>query len=697
MQRIFFVLFFLFQAIPSLASGSLSLYEPTQSDSISKSKETKKIIKQLEDPKEYQKLLKTLKALVVAQEMEEAKQAKPLVSHIGTAVQWVKDIALAILDNSNKLGSAFFKGIDYFKNERNRADFWFALILLPIFALLEMLFERLHLWLLNSSFKTNQLVRYTNKIVNSSARYAFYKIFLPFLYPILFLPLYITNPYVRNWIVGFWVIFFITRLFILKNKTLPTFEKGIENEYSIKNIGHYLLASILGLMLVIGLGLIVVKVQAGQGFFLTPLLLMSVPLFFLCLREWQVKGMLERLQESKTLLTAPQKLAFLTNVFIQYIPIIILILTIPLAIDWVCFKKGLWEIYGAECVITLLILTIFMKGRSYIDTLNYYNIPKIQAIKAQSLISYLISVKLSLVKGLQWFWYLSFFGVLLTIWNHYFLDSLITILSHPFTKKGIAMALFWMLAYLLWIGMNWVVQFHTKPQTIKGKRREPTVFAKTFGPMFHSVSRWITVLVAMYATLESLGFDLKILVYIMSAFAFALSLGSQSLVKDVLNGFFALIDGSFAVGDVVTIGSYTGTVESLSLRAITLRHGSGYLQTIPFSEVGNIINKSRNYAIVPIDVATSYKTKIGSVYEALTKTAEDMANDPIFGKMILSPLSISGIDRFTDNAVHVSASIKILPDPSNRFAHEFNRRLKVHMDSLEIIPPTSFREPWERP
>jgi len=255
--------------------------------------------------------------------------------------------------------------------------------------------------------------------------------------------------------------------------------------------------------------------------------------------------------------------------------------------------------------------------------------------------------------------------------------------------------LIWGIIYVIWLALEFFVQFHTKPQTIKGKRREPTVFAKTFGPMLHSVARWVLVLIAFFVTLESFGFDLKVLVYLMSAFALAISLGAQSLVKDVINGFFALVDGSFAVGDVVTVGTHTGTVESLSLRALTLRHSDGSLQTIPFSEVGNIINCSRDYTVVPIDVASSYKTKIGSVYEALSLAAEEMAKDPIFGKMILEPLSVSGIDRFAEHAVHVSASIKITPDPKHYFAKELNRRLKVHMDALGITPPIAFQEKWD--
>jgi hypothetical protein len=99
---------------------------------------------------------------------------------------------------------------------------------------------------------------------------------------------------------------------------------------------------------------------------------------------------------------------------------------------------------------------------------------------------------------------------------------------------------------------------------------------------------------------------------------------------------------------------------------------------------------------VPIDVATSYKTKIGKVYEALSDAFAEMSTDPFFGKMILEPLSVSGIDRFAENAVHVSASIKITPDPYNKFAQEFNRRLKIQLDALNISPPIAFQEEWSK-
>jgi len=698
MQCVFFLLLCLFQLTPSIATDSFSLYEPSKLEAAPKSAETKKIIKQLENPEERQKVLKTLKVLATAQEMEEKKQPQPLITYLNPVFEWLKDTAIALVDNLGKVQAALSNYIDYFKNKENRVDFWMALLWLPVIFLVEILFERIHVWLLNRSFKSSLMVKTATRIINSKADYASYKIFLPFLYSIMFIPLYITNPYVRDWVIGFWVILFAIRLFIFVKKTRPNFSNSLEKKSSpLRNMGVYIAAGFSASILGLGLGLIAVKVHNGQDFYLTPLLLMSVPLFIVYLRDWQIKGMAERLKESKNLTTTPQKLAPLINIVICYIPVLILIFSFPLAIDWIFFKGNLWKNYGVESIATLLVLSIFLKGRRYIESLIHLQIFNSQTVNGQAFKGYLLSVKTSVIKGLQLIWYLLFFSLLLVTWNKYLLGFLVDILSHPLSKTVLMIVSLWAVAYLIWVGINWFVDFHTIPQSIKGKRREPTVFAKTFGPMLHSVARWVLIIFAIFLTLESLGFDLRILVYLMSAFALAISLGAQSLVKDVINGFFALIDGSFAFGDVVTIGTYTGAVESLSLRAITLRHSSGYLQTIPFSEVGNIINKSRHYNVVPIDVATSYKTEIGNIYKALTKAAEDMTNDSVFGKMILEPLSVSGVDRFTDNAVHVSASIKILPDPSNNFAREFNRRLKVHMDALDIIPPTSYQEPWERP
>lgn len=697
MVRILFLLLVLFQATSSFASGSLTLPDSPLMESSPQSKEIKKIVKQLENPLEREKLLKTLKVLAAAQEKEEKKRGGSLVAYITPIIQFGMDSASEIFTNLKKIPAVANEFIEYLKVEENRKDLWTALLLwLPILVLMAAFFEWIHVWLFKRHLAEISSIEKGQEFVNKKSNYAIFTLFLPFFYPISFLPLFISNHAVWNWVVGFWVFLFVIRIFLLDRKTLPLLPVITGEKHSPAWIVllRYLAVGLAGIWVLVGSIFIVLRIKGGQDYILNPVLLMAFTVFVLWYREWKAKEMFGYLQDSKSLATAPKKLASLMNVLIRYLPVLFLLFSIPLIIDKVLFEGHLWETYGMESIGSLISLAVFMEGRRVIDVLSGYKLPKFQAVKIQAFMSYISPLLLPFIRILQWIWHLSFFVVLLAIWDNCFSSLFVGIFSHPMVKTVTTIGMIWGIIYLAWLALDFFVQFHTKPQTIKGKRREPTVFAKTFGPMLHSVARWVMVLVTIFVTLESFGFDLKILVYLMSAFAFAVSLGSQSLVKDIINGFFALVDGSFAVGDVVTIGTYTGTVESLTLRSITLRHNTGFLQTIPFSEVGNIINRSRNYNVVPIDVATSYKTKIGSVHEALTKTAEDMATDPVFGKMILEPLNISGVDRFAENAVHVSASIKITPDPNNYFAREFNRRLKTHMDALRIAPPIAFQEKW---
>lgn len=695
MVRVFFLFLFFFLTISSFASEHLPLPTPPTMESSPQSKEIKKIAKLLENPAEREKLIKSLKVLAAAQEAEENKKGGSLVSYFTPVIQFVMDSTATFLANLKKIPLIAGNLIDYFKVEKNRDGFWVALMWFPLLLMVGGLLEAVFIWCFKRRLEEIKQPSQVQELANNKSVYALMTLFLPFLCPLLALPLVVPNRAEGNWIMGLWLFLFAIRVFLLERKRLPVAPIPA-GEATLRRKPFLIVLGGVGLWALFAMGMkISLDIKSyGEDFIFNLILLMSFPLFVLYFREWRVKKMPGYLEDSKTLSTVPHGISSLLNLIIRYFPWLFLFIGAPVIIDKVFMGGNLWKSYGLESVGSLGVLAVFLGGRRHIERLAHYKIPKIQAIKAQAFTSYVAPLQVSFLKALQWAWHFLFFAVLMALWNYCFSDFFIDIFSHPLTKTFTTVAMIWVIIYLLWLGLDFLVQFHTKPQNIKGKRREPTVFAKTFGPMLHSVGRWIMVLVTIFVTLESFGFDLKILVYIMSAFAFAISLGSQSLVKDIINGFFALIDGSFAVGDVVTVGAYTGTVESLSLRAITLRHNTGFLQTIPFSEVGSIINKSRNYNVVPIDVATSYKTKIGSVHEALTRAAEDMANDPVFGKMILEPLSVSGVDRFADNAVHVMASIKILPDPNNYFAREFNRRLKTHMDALKITPPIAFQEAW---
>ncbi|MBM3632438.1 MAG: mechanosensitive ion channel family protein [Alphaproteobacteria bacterium] len=696
MIRIFVFLLIIFQAFPCFASTSLVLPEVSQIEASPKSKEIKKIAKLIEDPIERAKLLKTLKVLASAQEAEEKKRSGSLVAYIAPFIQMSLDRVATFFKSLKKIPTIVNEVIDFLKVENNKDDFWKALQRLPILILMGAFFEGI----LTLIFQRRLEERRTRKQTDVGERhttYAYMTLFYPFLYSLLFLPLFVPNPSVGNWLLGFWLTIFAIRTLLLERKltqsqdtVLRSMEPGSKGRTFLRVLGGVALWAIL----MSGINIVFDTKNYGEEFVTNLIIFISFPLLVLYFREWRAQEMQRQLSEGKSLITAPHFIAPFVNIFIRYLPWVLFVISIPLAIDKIFFAGNLWEAYGSECIETFIVLFAFLVGRRYLDSLHKFQLPKFKAAKIQTFISYITPIQLPLLKGVQWLWHLTFFVILIFIWDRCFSSLFMTTFSHPFVKTISTIVLILSILYLLWFALDLFVQFHIKPQMIKGKRREPTAFAKTFGPMLHSVARWLMILIAFFVTLESFGFDLKLLVYLMSAFAFAISLGSQSLVKDIINGFFALVDGSFSVGDVVTVGAHTGAVESLSLRAITLRHRDGSLQKIPFSEVGNIINRSRDYTVVPIDIATSHKTKISTVYEAISLAIEEMSKDPTFGKMILEPLSISGVDRFAENAVHVSASIKITPDPNNTFVRDLNRRLKIHMDALGIAPPISFQEEW---
>jgi small-conductance mechanosensitive channel len=670
-------------------------------ESSPQSKEIRKIAKQLENPLEREKLVKALKVLASAQESEEKRKGGSLVAYITPIIQLGTDTATHIFKSVKNIPVLVNEFVDYLRIEKNREDFWTALAWFPALIVFGAFLEGV----LMLVFK-NRLERINTSVTGSAyARrqrtYAYMTLFYPFLYSLLFLPYFVSDPSIGKWIVGFWLLLFGFRVILLERKVsrlVGTVDEEHPQDESLN--GWPFLRIWIGVaiwaLLMSGLNFAFDIKSYGEDFVSNLILFISFPLLILYYRSWRRREMIRYLDDSKSLGTVPKKMAPVMNVFIRYLPVLFLVISIPIVIDKIFFEGTLWQTYGLECAESLIILAVFLEGRRRVDALASYKLPKFQAAKVQAFTSYLSPFMAPISRTLQWGLYLSFFAFLMAIWNDFFSDIVVSIVSHPMTKTATTIGTIWGIIYVVWLGLDFFVQYHTKPQQIKGKKREPTVFAKTFGPMLHSVAKWLMVLVTIFVTLESFGFDLKIFVYLMSAFALAVSLGSQSLVKDIINGFFALVDGSFAVGDVVTIGAHTGAVESLSLRSITLRHNTGYLQTIPFSEVGNIINRSRNYNVVQIDVATSYKTKIGTVHEALSKAEKDMSKDPIFGKMILEALKVTGVDRFAESAVHVSASIKITPDPNNYFAREFNRLLKTHLDALGIAPPIAFQEKWSK-
>jgi moderate conductance mechanosensitive channel len=167
----------------------------------------------------------------------------------------------------------------------------------------------------------------------------------------------------------------------------------------------------------------------------------------------------------------------------------------------------------------------------------------------------------------------------------------------------------------------------------------------------------------------------------------AVGFGAQTLVKDIINGLFILVEDSISVGDVVTIRGTGGLVEAVNLRTIQLRDLQGSVHIIPNSQVEMITNMTKDYSYYLLDVSVAYREDTDEVIAALQEIDAEMRADAAFAADMLAPIEILGVDRFTDAAVVLRARLQTKPIKQWSVGREFNRRMKKLFDVRGIEMP----------
>ncbi|MFL5185499.1 MAG: mechanosensitive ion channel domain-containing protein [Microvirga sp.] len=172
----------------------------------------------------------------------------------------------------------------------------------------------------------------------------------------------------------------------------------------------------------------------------------------------------------------------------------------------------------------------------------------------------------------------------------------------------------------------------------------------------------ITILVlALLIVLSDLGVNITPLIAGASVFGLAISFGSQTLVRDIVSGIFYLADDAFRVGEYIDCGKAKGTVEGFTLRSIRLRHQNGQLHTIPFGQLGQITNFSRDWATVKFNLRFARKTDLEKLRKTVKAVGQDLLDDPELTDGFLEPLKMQGLADITDNALVVRFKFTVKP------------------------------------
>ena len=192
---------------------------------------------------------------------------------------------------------------------------------------------------------------------------------------------------------------------------------------------------------------------------------------------------------------------------------------------------------------------------------------------------------------------------------------------------------------------------------------------------------------AILLILRQLGMDIAPVLASAGVVGLAVGFGAQNLVRDVIAGFFMILENQVRVGDVAIINGTGGLVEKINFRTIVLRDLSGVVHTFPNGAITTLANMTREWSAFVFDIGVAYKEDTDKVVEVLTKVGAEMRQDPHFGPLMLGDVEIFGVDKFADSAVVIKGRTRTLPIKQWEVGREYQRRVKKAFDEVGIEIP----------
>ena len=202
------------------------------------------------------------------------------------------------------------------------------------------------------------------------------------------------------------------------------------------------------------------------------------------------------------------------------------------------------------------------------------------------------------------------------------------------------------------------------------------------------------VVIGTLLALSSVGVNIVPLIAGAGLIGVAVSLASQSLIKDAINGFLIIVEDQYAIGDVINVGDVGGMVENLNLRITQVRDAEGRLITIPNSEIKTVANLSSRWSRVDLLIPISYDTDIDQAMKLIDSVGLEMDRDPQWREPILERPQVLGVENFGDRGLMIRVWIKTQPLKQWDVAREFRRRLKVAFDRADIAIPVPQQAIW---
>ena len=221
-----------------------------------------------------------------------------------------------------------------------------------------------------------------------------------------------------------------------------------------------------------------------------------------------------------------------------------------------------------------------------------------------------------------------------------------------------------------------------KGQTRAAQMREQQT--RTMAGLVYSVGVAVIVAGAVLVALPEFGFDVTPFEAAAAVGSLALGFGAQSLVKDIINGFFIVLEDQYVVGDLIQVNGEIGRVEYLTLRRTVLRNLSGAIVTLPNSLIGQVANLNRDWSQAFVDVTVPSDEMVGRALATLEKISGDFRNDADWSPALVDGPRVLGVESLSLDGTVLRLQVRTILNRKDDVARELRRRIKLAFEELAI-------------
>jgi small conductance mechanosensitive channel len=210
--------------------------------------------------------------------------------------------------------------------------------------------------------------------------------------------------------------------------------------------------------------------------------------------------------------------------------------------------------------------------------------------------------------------------------------------------------------------------------------------ATTLGRILTSLVTAVVGFTAILMLLRELAIDVVPILTGAGIAGLAIGFGAQNLVRDVISGFFLILEDQVRIGDLARINGTGGIVEQINLRTILLRDGEGAVHVFPNGTITALANLSKQFAYAVVDIKVAYTENLDRVMGTIREVGASMERDPSWGSLVQGPLDILGVVSLDGGAATIQVKFKTLPLNQGKVANELRRRLMATFVGRGIKP-----------